>query len=114
MSFAVSLGLDNELPMMVWADVLVLYPHEYVVNISGRSVRASEGRVQQLVTRAIREIRRTLKRQKAQDYLAFRSLVVQRLCDHYGFVLVPCARRTIVTEEVDGVVLNATPTLRCL
>lgn len=109
MAFCINLGLDPDLPLMVWTDLVLLYPQDYVMNRKSRKVRATENQVQYLVTRAIKDVRKSLKQQKAEDYLAFRSLVVRRLCDHYGFVLLPSARRTIIAEEVTDVVSRATP-----
>lgn len=112
MNFVISLGLDDELPMMVWADVALLYPHDYVLTPKARMVRATENKVQYLVSSAIKDVRQSLQEQKAQDYLAFRTLVVRRLCEHYGFVAVPSAKRVIITEEVEDVILEATPAIR--
>lgn len=112
MNFVISLGLDDELPMMVWANVAMLYPHDYVLTPKGRMVRATENKVQYLVSCAIKDVRQSLQEQKAQDYLAFRTLVVRRMCEHYGFVAVPSAKRVILTEEVEDVILQATPNVR--
>lgn len=112
MSFVITLGLDEELPMMVWADVAVLYPRDYVLTPNGRMVRATENRVQYLVSCAIKDVRQSLREQKTQDYLAFRTLVVRRLCEQHGFVAVPSAKRVIVTEDVEDVILEATPAIR--
>lgn len=109
MSFAICLALDDELPMMAWADAMVLYPHDYVLTPKGRMVRATENKVQYLVSRAIQDVRQSLREEKAEDYLAFRALVVQRLCDCYGFVFVPSATRVIIAEEVEDVIICATP-----
>lgn len=73
--------------------------------------RATESRVQRLVNRAIRDVRESLKKEKSQDYLAFRTLVLRQLCDHYGFVFVPSAKRIILVEEVEDVVRRTRPKL---
>lgn len=112
MKFVISLGLDHGLPMMVWADVAMLYPHDYVLTPKGRMVRATENKVQYLVSCAIKDVRQSLQEQKAQDYLAFRTLVVRRLSEHYGFVAAPSAKRVIISEEVEDVILQATPKVR--
>lgn len=113
MSFVISLGLDEELPMMVWADIALFYSHDYVLTPKGRMVRATENKVRYLVSRAIRDVRRGLKKHgKARDYLDFRASVVRRLCQHYGFDLVASAKRVIISEEVQDVVLEARPRIQ--
>jgi hypothetical protein len=114
MGIVVNLGLDAELPLMVFAEVSVLYTLDHVFSRDGRKLKATEGRVQQLVQRAIKDVRRALKlaRTKVEDYLDFRVLVVDTLCREYSFVYCRGSIHNILREEVEDLIENPMPRLR--
>lgn len=112
MPFVVIIKLDDELPLMVWADVALLYPHEYVLTPKRRMVRASENKVHYLVSRAIADVRAALQQSgKARDYLRFRTLVIDRLCKEHGFLSWPSSSRVILRNEVEDLIEQPVPTL---
>lgn len=114
MGFIVNLGLDSELPLMIFADVSLLYTLDHVFSRDGRKLKATEGRVQQLVQRAIIDVRRALKlaRTKVEDYLDFRVLVVDTLCREYSFVYCLGSIHNILREEVEDLIENPLPRLQ--
>lgn len=114
MGFVVNLGLDAELPLMVFADVSLLYTLDHVFSRDARKLKATERRVQQLVQRAIKDVRRALKlaRTKAEDYLDFRVLVVDTLCREYSFVYCRGSIHNILRDEVEDLIENPMPGLR--
>lgn len=114
MGFVVNLGLDAELPLMVFADVSLLYTLDHVFSRDARKLKATERRVQQLVQRAIKDVRRALKlaRTKAKDYLDFRVLVVDTLCREYSFVYCRGSIHNILRDEVEDLIENPMPGLR--
>ena len=113
MSFVINLGLDDELPMMMFANVSLLYPLDYVFSRSGKKLKVTEERVHQLVQRAVNDVRRALKllRVKLEGYLDFRVLVVDTLCREYGFVCTTGSTHNILREEVEDVVEQPTRAL---
>lgn len=112
MAVVVQLALDDELELMVWADVALLYPHDYVLTPKRRMVRATENKVHYLISRAIREIRSELESSgKTRDYLAFRTLVIKRLCEKYGFIWWPSTKRVILREEIEDLIQHPMPRL---
>lgn len=113
MSFVINLGLDDELPMMVFANVSLLYPLDYVFSRKGKRLKATEERVHRLVQYAINDVRRALKSltYKLEGYLDFRVLVVDTLCREYGFVYTHGSTHNILREEVEDVVERPTNAL---
>lgn len=110
MALVINLALDPELPLMVWADVSVVYPCDYVLTPKGRMVRATENKVHYLVNCAIRDVRNELQSKgNAPGYLSFRACVVERLCTQYGFIYMQSSTRTIIHEEVDDRVVSPMP-----
>lgn len=113
MSYVINLGLDPELPLMVFGDVSLLYPLPFVFTRSGRKMRAAEARIQRLVQYAIGDVRRALQLMctKAEDYISFRLFVVDTLCREYGFVYCRGSIHNILREEVEDMIECPIPKL---
>lgn len=113
MNFVVNLGLDDELPTMVFANVSLLYPLDYVFSRNGQKLAATEERVHRLVQHAINDVRCVLRslRCKLEGYLDFRVLVVDTLCREYGFVYANGSIHNILCEEIEDVVEQPTRAL---
>lgn len=95
---------------MVWADVSVLYPHDYVLTRKRRMVRATESKVHYLVNRSIRDVHKALESAgKAANYLDFRARVVECLCNEYGFLYVTSSTRVIIHEEAEDLIERSMP-----
>lgn len=95
---------------MVFADVSLLYPLEYVYSRNGRRLKAIEERVHRLVQCAINGVRCALKLLscKLEGYLDFRVLVVDTLCRDYGSVYTNGSIHNILREEIEDVVEQPT------
>lgn len=105
MAFLINLALDPEFPLMVWANVAVLYPHDYVLTANRRMVRATENRVHYLVNCAIRDVRKALQSNgNVRDYLEFRACLIERLRTQYGFIYMESSTRTIIHEELQDLI----------
>ena len=96
---------------MVYADVSLIYPLDYVVARDGSRLNVTEARLNKLVQLGINDVRRALKlvRAKADDYLDFRVMVVDTLCREYGFQYSRSAIHNILREDLDRLITSPMP-----